>query len=130
MISNYEIKKGNVYYAMLDPVIGSEQDGKRPVVVIQNDLANKYSPTVIIAPITTVLKKTYLPTHIIIKKNNFLKKDSIILLEQVRVIDKTRIITFLGKLTRTQVQQVDRALVKAFSIDIENMEMIINDKPF
>ncbi len=122
MISNYEIKKGNVYYAMLDPVIGSEQDGKRPVVVIQNDLANKYSPTVIIAPITTVMKKTYLPTHIIIEKNNFLKKDSIILLEQVRVIDKTRIITFLGKLTRTQVQQVDRALVKAFSIDIENME--------
>lgn len=130
MISNYEIKKGNVYYAMLDPVIGSEQDGKRPVVVIQNDLANKYSPTVIIAPITTVMKKTYLPTHIIIEKNNFLKKDSIILLEQVRVIDKTRIITFLGKLTRTQVQQVDRALVKAFSIDIENMEMITNDKPF
>lgn len=122
MISNYEIKKGNVYYAMLDPVIGSEQDGKRPVVVIQNDLANKYSPTVIIAPITTVMKKTYLPTHIIIEKNNFLKKDSIILLEQVRVIDKTRIITFLGKLSRIQVQKVDKALVKAFSIDIENME--------
>lgn len=122
MISNYEIKKGNVYYAMLDPVIGSEQDGKRPVVVIQNNLANKYSPTVIIAPITTVMKKTYLPTHIIIEKNNFLKKDSIILLEQVRVIDKTRLLTFLGKLTRTQVQQVDKALVKALSIDIENME--------
>lgn len=122
MINNSEIKKGNVYYAMLDPVIGSEQDGKRPVVVIQNNLANKYSPTVIIAPITTVMKKTHLPTHIIIEKNNFLKKDSIILLEQVRVIDKTRMITFLGKLTRTQVQQVDRALVKAFSIDIESME--------
>ena len=57
MISNYEIKKGDIYYAMLDPVIGSEQDGKRPVVVIQNNLANKHSPTVIVAPITTVIKK-------------------------------------------------------------------------
>ena len=74
MISNYEIKKGDIYYAMLDPVIGSEQDGKRPVVVIQNNLANKHSPTVIVAPITTVIKKTYLPTHIVIYKNNFLKK--------------------------------------------------------
>lgn len=107
---------------MLNPVIGSEQDGKRPVVVIQNNLANKHSPTVIIAPITTVIKKTYLPTHIVIYKNNFLKKDSTILVEQVRVIDKSRIITFLGKLNEIQMRQVDKALINAFGIDLDNIE--------
>lgn len=121
-MKNFEIKKGDIYYAMLDPVIGSEQDGKRPVVVVQNNLANKHSPTVIVAPITTVIKKTYLPTHIVIYKNNYLKKDSTILVEQVRVIDKTRIITFLGKLNDIQMQKVDKALINAFAIDIENME--------
>lgn len=121
-MKNFEIKKGDIYYAMLDPVIGSEQDGKRPVVVVQNNLANKYSPTVIVAPITTVIKKTYLPTHIIVYKNNYLKKDSTILVEQVRVIDKTRIITFLGKLNDIQMQKVDKALINAFAIDIENVE--------
>lgn len=122
MTSNYEIKKGDIYYAMLDPVIGSEQDGKRPVVVIQNNLANKHSPTVIVAPITTVIKKTYLPTHIIIYKNNFLKKDSTILIEQIRVIDKSRITAYLGKLTEFQIQKIDKALVNAFAIDIERIE--------
>jgi len=105
-MKNFEIKKGDIYYAMLDPVIGSEQDGKRPVVVVQNNLANKHSPTVIVAPITTVIKKTYLPTHIVIYKNNFLKKDSTILVEQVRVIDKSRIITYLGKLNDTDVDYI------------------------
>lgn len=122
MIGNYEIKKGDIYYAMLNPVIGSEQDGKRPVVVIQNNLANKHSPTVIIAPITTILKKLYIPTHIVIGKNNFLKKDSTILVEQVRVIDKSRIITFLGKLNEIQMRQVDKALINAFAIDLDNIE--------
>ena len=117
MINHIEIKKGDIFYATLDPIIGSEQDGKRPVVVVQNNLANKYSPTVIIAPITTVLKKIDLPTHISIKKNNFLKKDSIIVIEQVRVIDKVRLKSFLGRLTELQIQQVDKALIKALSID-------------
>ena len=121
-MKNFEIKKGDIYYAMLDPVIGSEQDGKRPVVVIQNNLANKHSPTVIIAPITTILKKLYIPTHIVISKNNFLKKDSTILVEQVRVIDKSRIITFLGKLNEIQMRQVDKALINAFAIDLDNIE--------
>lgn len=122
MIDNYEIQKGDIYYAMLDPVIGSEQKGKRPVVVVQNNIANKHSPTVIIAPITTILKKLYLPTHIVIDKNDFLKKDSTILVEQIRVIDKSRIIHFLGKLNNLQMEQVDRALVNAFSIDVKNIE--------
>lgn len=128
MIGNYEIKKGDIYYAMLNPVIGSEQNGKRPVVVIQNNLANKHSPTVIIAPITTILKKLYIPTHIVIGKNNFLKKDSTILVEQVRVIDKSRIITFLGKLNEIQMLQVDKALINAFAINIQNIEREENDE--
>lgn len=131
MIGNYEIKKGDIYYAMLNPVIGSEQDGKRPVVVIQNNLANKHSPTVIIAPITTILKKLYIPIHIVIGKNNFLKKDSTILVEQVRVIDKSRIITFLGKLDEMRMQQVDKALINAFAIDLDSIESEEkNDKIF
>lgn len=74
MLNDYELKKGDIYYAMLDPVVGSEQGGIRPVVIIQNDKANKHSPTLIVAPITTIIKKYYLPTHIIIAKNKFLKK--------------------------------------------------------
>lgn len=117
MLENFEIKKGNIYYAMLDPVIGSEQGGKRPVVILQNNVANKYSPTLIVAPITTIIKKHYLPTHIIIKKNDFLKKNSTILIEQSRVIDKSRLITFLGKLSINQVQLIDIALISAFDIN-------------
>lgn len=117
MIDNKEIERGDIYYATLDPIIGSEQNGNRPVVIVQNNLANKYSPTVIIAPITTVLKKVDLPTHIPINRNEFLKSDSIILIEQIRVIDKVRLKSFLGKLTQLQMHQVDRALIKALSID-------------
>lgn len=116
MIGNYEIKKGDIYYAMLDPVIGSEQNGKRPVVVIQNDIANKHSPTVIVAPITTIIKKTYLPTHIVISKNNFLKKDSTILIEQIRVIDKSRITSFLGKLNKEEIKKIEKSIIKLFDL--------------
>lgn len=87
-----DIKKGDIYYASLNPVVGSEQKGERPVVVIQNNLGNKYSPTVIIAPLTEVIKKADLPTHITIFRNDFLKYDSMILLEQLRTIDKSRLI--------------------------------------
>lgn len=122
MTSNYEIKKGDIYYAILDPVVGSEQDGKRPVVVIQNNLANKHSPTVIVAPITTVIKKIDLPTHIIINKNSFLKKDSTILIEQIRVLDKLRLISYIGRLTDFQIKKIDKALINAFAIDIKSIE--------
>ena len=122
-----DIKKGDIYYASLNPTIGSEQKGERPVVVLQNNLANKHSPTVIIAPITTVIKKSYLPTHIIIYKNNFLKKDSTILIEQIRVIDKSRITVYLGKLTEYQIQKIDKALINAFEIDIRKIESEEND---
>ena len=122
MIGNYDIKKGDVYYANLDPVIGSEQDGKRPVVVIQNNTANKHSPTLIVAPITTVIKKVYLPTHILISKKDFFRKESIILIEQVRVIDKVRIVSYLGKLENIEIKKIDKALINAFDINIKNLE--------
>lgn len=93
-----KIKRGDIFYAELSPVIGSEQGGLRPCVVIQNDMGNRYSPTVIIAPITSKMAKASLPTHIEIKKDdkNNLDMDSVILLEQIRTIDKKRLREHLG----------------------------------
>lgn len=86
------IKKGDIYYANLDPTIGSEQGGIRPVIILQNNQGNKCSPTVLIAPLTKKdNNKTKIPTHINICKNEFIKHDSIILLEQIKVIDKKKI---------------------------------------
>ena len=113
-----EIKKGDIYYASLNPVVGSEQKGERPVVVIQNNLGNKYSPTVIVAPLTKIIKKEKLPTHILIHNNDFLRYNSLILLEQIRVIDKSRIISYMGSLLDYQLDNVNRALVDVFDFDI------------
>ena len=91
------IKRGDMYYADLSPVVGSEQGGIRPVIIIQNDLGNKYSPTVIAAAITSKLEKTKLPTHIEIDSDNLgLKTDSVVLAEQVRTIDKSRLKEKIG----------------------------------
>ena len=109
-MENYEIKKGDVYFASLNPIIGSEQDGERPVVVVQNNLANKHSPTIIVVPITTVLKRMELPTHIPISKNRFLKKDSRILVEQIRAIDKKRLKDKVCHLDDFIMEQVNEAL--------------------
>ena len=117
MIKPY-IKKGDIYYASLNPVIGSEQSGERPVVVLQNDCGNKYSPTVIVAPLTKIIKKEKLPTHILIHNNEFLRYNSLILLEQIRVIDKSRIISYMGSLLDYQLDKVNRALVDVFDFDI------------
>lgn len=121
MISN-DIKKGDIYYVELEPVIGSEQAGKRPVVVVQNNIANKHSPTIIVVPITAVIKKTYLPSHIVIYKDKLLKKDSTILIEQIRVIDKSRIISYIGRLSDFQIKKIDNALIKIFDIDLKQIE--------
>ena len=89
---NSEIRRGDLYYADLSPVVGSEQGGVRPVLVIQNNIGNKYSPTIIIAAITSQINKAKLPTHIEISANEYgLNKDSVILLEQIRTIDKKRL---------------------------------------
>lgn len=122
-----DIKKGDIYYASLNPVVGSEQKGERPVVVLQNDCGNKYSPTVIVAPLTKIIKKEKLPTHILIHSNEFLRYDSLILLEQIRVIDKSRIFAYLGKLSESQIQKMDMALINVFEIDIRRIESEDND---
>ena len=86
------IRRGEIYYADLSPVVGSEQGGVRPVLIVQNDIGNKYSPTVIVAAITSQINKAKLPTHIEISASEYgLPKDSVILLEQIRTIDKKRL---------------------------------------
>ena len=117
MINN-NIEKGDIVYAILNPVIGSEQGGERPVVVIQNNLGNEYNPTIIVAPLTKILKKKKLPMHVFIPKNSFLRFDSQILIEQTRTLDKSRIVNYLGSLNEYQIQLIDNALIETFSIDI------------
>ena len=105
------IKRGDIYYAELNPVIGSEQGGTRPVLIISNDIGNKHSPTVIIAPITSrIHTKAKLPTHTLIKDFDGLDKNSIILFEQIRTIDKQRLREYLGTLDRRFIHCADKAL--------------------
>ena len=105
------IKRGELYYADLSPVVGSEQGGVRPVLVIQNDIGNKYSPTVIAAAITSKLTKAKLPTHIELSAIEYgLNKDSVILLEQIRTIDKRRLKERIGELPISVMLRVDDAL--------------------
>ena len=106
------IKRGDLYFADLSPVVGSEQGGLRPVLIIQNDIGNKYSPTVIAAAITSQLNKAKLPTHIEIKAGDYgLPKDSVILLEQIRTIDKRRLKEKIGVLASDTLKRADRALL-------------------
>lgn len=105
------IKRGELYYADLSPVIGSEQGGVRPVLVVQNDVGNKYSPTVIAAAVTSKLCKARLPTHIELCAAKYgLTKDSVILLEQIRTIDKRRLKERIGALNVDEMRRVDVAL--------------------
>ena len=107
-----EIKRGQIYYADLSPVVGSEQGGVRPVLIIQNDVGNRYSPTVIATAITSQMTKAKLPTHIEIPKGNFgLPKDSVILLEQIRTLDKRRLREKVGELDHACQLRVDRAIL-------------------
>ena len=113
------IKRGEIYYADLSPVIGSEQGGIRPVLIIQNDIGNKYSPTVIAAAITSQREKTKLPTHISVEANDCgLAKDSIVLLEQVRTIDKQRLKERMGSLDNNSMGLVDKALTVSFGLTV------------
>ena len=105
------IKRGEIYYADLSPVVGSEQGGVRPVLIVQNDVGNKYSPTVIAAAITSQQYKTNLPTHIKVDADGCgLQKDSIVLLEQMRTIDKTRLREKMGSLDQGSMNMVDKAI--------------------
>lgn len=105
------IRRGDIYYADLSPVIGSEQGGIRPVLVIQNNVGNKHSPTVIVAAITSKMNKAKLPTHIEIDSNQYhIVKDSVILLEQVRTIDKKRLREQVCRLDNELMRRVNEAL--------------------
>lgn len=106
------VKRGELYYADLSPVVGSEQGGVRPILIVQNDVGNKYSPTVIAAAITSQLNKAKLPTHIELDKDTYgLKKDSVILLEQIRTLDKRRLKEKIGELDENLMKRVDDALL-------------------
>ncbi|HOV69968.1 MAG TPA: type II toxin-antitoxin system PemK/MazF family toxin [Clostridia bacterium] len=105
------LKRGEIYFADLSPVVGSEQGGVRPVLIVQNDVGNKYSPTIIVAAITSQINKAKLPTHIEIGAQEFgLPKDSVILLEQIRTIDKQRLKERIGCLSSELMAKVDEAL--------------------
>ena len=106
------IKRGQLYYADLSPVVGSEQGGIRPVLILQNDVGNKFSPTVIAAATTSKLNKAKLPTHIALEKEKYcLPKDSIVLLEQIRTIDKSRLLDYIGELPTDIMNKVNTALM-------------------
>ena len=111
------IKRGDIYYADLSPVVGSEQGGLRPVLIIQNDIGNKYSPTVIAAAITSKLGKTRLPTHIDIHADAVgLAKDSVVLLEQIRTLDKRRLKERMGHLDEAIMNRVNAAIAVSFGL--------------
>ena len=112
------VKRGDMYYADLSPVVGSEQGGIRPVLIVQNDVGNKHSPTVIAAAITSQRDKAKLPTHIELNAMQYgLAKDSVILLEQIRTIDKRRLKERMGELDNTSMHKVDDALSISFGLN-------------
>lgn len=111
------VKRGDIFYADLSPVIGSEQGGVRPVLVVQNDMGNRFSPTVICAAITSKINKAKLPTHVEIDDKYYeIVKKSVILLEQIRTIDKKRLKEKICHLDQELMKQVDKAILVSFSI--------------
>ena len=111
------IRRGDIYYADLSPVVGSEQGGIRPVLIVQNNVGNKYSPTVIAAAITSQINKAKLPTHIEINADEYgLQKDSVILLEQIRTIDKKRLREKIGHLDAKSMRRVNTVIEVSFGL--------------
>ena len=111
------VKRGDIFYADLSPVVGSEQGGTRPVLIVQNDTGNRHSPTVIAAAITSQTGKAKLPTHISLAGRDVgLTKDSVVLLEQIRTIDKRRLREHMGRLDETQMSMVDNAIAVSFGL--------------
>jgi mRNA interferase MazF len=112
------VRRGDIYYADLSPVVGSEQGGMRPVLIVQNDTGNKHSPTVIAAAITSQINKARLPTHIELGAKSYgLTKDSVILLEQIRTIDKRRLKEHMGRLDDSLMNRVDNAIAVSFGLN-------------
>lgn len=111
------VYRGDLFYADLSPVVGSEQGGVRPVLVIQNDMGNKYSPTVIVAAITSRSSKAAIPTHVgISRRPGGLKQDSTVLAEQIRTIDRNRLKEYIGHLDSGQMRQIDQAMLVSLGL--------------
>ncbi len=111
-MENEQIRRGDIFFADLSPVVGSEQGGIRPVVVLQNDVGNKYSPTVIVAAITSQIGKAKIPTHIELPADEYgLPKDSVVLLEQIRTIDKRRLKSLISSLDKFKMKEINRAIL-------------------
>jgi mRNA interferase MazF len=112
------IKRGEIYFAQLNPVIGSEQGGIRPVLVVQNDVGNQYSPTTIILAITSQINKAKLPTHVELDAKSYgLERDSVILAEQIRTIDKSRLKQRIAALSHETMAKVDQALIISMGLE-------------
>ena len=117
------VKRGEIYYADLSPVVGSEQGGIRPVLIVQNNVGNRYSPTVIAAAITSQQNKAKMPTHIELSARTYgLAKDSIVLLEQIRTLDKRRLRERMGCLDEAAMQKVDSAIAISFGLGHREIE--------
>jgi len=115
------VKRGDIFYADLSPVVGSEQGGVRPVIIIQNDIGNRYSPTVIVAAITSQINKAKLPTHVEISSEEYgLNKDSVVLLEQIRTLDKRRLKEKIGHMTKDDMEKVDTSLMLSLDLKHKN----------
>lgn len=115
---NFGFRRGEIYFADLDPHYGSEQGGKRPVIVIQNNTENKFSPTVIVAAVTSkVTKKPNQPTHVLIDRNPAFSRPSMVLLEQIFTIDKERIQRLLGQTTPDEMYQINEALMNSLDLN-------------
>ena len=111
------VKRGDIFYADLSPVIGSEQGGIRPVIIIQNDIGNKYSPTVIVAAITSQINKAKLPTHVEISSEEYgLNRDSVVLLEQIRTLDKKRLKEKIGHMKEADMKKLYKSLLISISL--------------
>ena len=119
------IKRGELYYADLSPVVGSEQGGIRPILIVQNNTGNKYSPTILAAAVTSKINKAKLPTHIELSGNEYgLVKDSVILLEQIRTLDKKRLKERIGELPPITMKRVDTALLISLGFN-DNVDMSV-----
>ena len=115
------IRRGELYYAYLEPVIGSEQGGERPVVILQNNRGNRYSPTVIVAPLTTKLVKRTLPVHVKVTAAG-LRSTSLVLLEQIRTIDKQRLRQYIGEVTVEEMREIEQAVLNSLGFEGRNKQ--------
>ncbi|WP_340138122.1 type II toxin-antitoxin system PemK/MazF family toxin [Lacticaseibacillus rhamnosus] len=118
MPKDWKYLRGDIYYADMEPHIGSEQGGTRPVVVLQNDVGNRYAPTLIVATVTSrTEKKKYQPTHVLIAHNTAFEKPSVVQLEQIFTIDKSRVQRFLGRLTQDEMQEIEKGVVSSLDLN-------------